>query len=134
MIKITFPDGNAKEYEQGITIEGIAGDISSSLKKQSVAGYVNGELYDLNRPIEEDSAIEIITKKDQRAFEVLNHSAAHLMAQAVKRLFPDAKFGVGPAIREGFYYDIDTKEAIREEDLPKIENMMRRIVKEQQSM
>ncbi len=134
MIKITFPDGTSKEYERGISIEQIAGDISSSLKKQSVAGYVNGDLYDLNRPIEEDASVEIITRKDQKAFEVLNHSAAHLMAQAVKRLYPDAKFGVGPAIREGFYYDIDTKEPIREEDLLKIENMMRRIVKEQQSM
>lgn len=134
MIKITFLDGTSKEYERGISIEQIAGDISSSLKKQSVAGYVNGDLYDLNRPIEEDASVEIITRKDQKAFEVLNHSAAHLMAQAVKRLYPDAKFGVGPAIREGFYYDIDTKEPIREEDLLKIENMMRRIVKEQQSM
>lgn len=134
MIKITFPDGTSKEYERGISIEQIAGDISSSLKKQSVAGYVNGDLYDLNRPIEEDASVEIITRKDQKAFEVLNHSTAHLMAQAVKRLYPDAKFGVGPAIREGFYYDIDTKEPIREEDLLKIENMMRRIVKEQQSM
>jgi len=134
MIKITFPDGSVKDYEQGISIEGIAGDISSSLKKKSVAGYVNGDLYDLNRPITEDASVEIITKNDQKAFEVLNHSAAHLLAQAVKRLYPDAKFGVGPAIREGFYYDIDTEETIREEDLPKIENMMRRIVKEQQSM
>jgi len=134
MIKITFPDGSVKDYEKGITIEGIAGDISSSLKKKSVAGYVNGDLYDLNRPIEEDASVEIITKNDQKAFEVLNHSAAHLLAQAVKRLYPDAKFGVGPAIREGFYYDIDTEKTIREEDLPKIEQMMRRIVKEQQSM
>jgi threonyl-tRNA synthetase len=134
MIKITFPDGSVKDYEQGISIEGIAGDISSSLKKKSVAGYVNGDLYDLNRPITEDASVEIITKNDQKAFEVLNHSAAHLLAQAVKRLYPDAKFGVGPAIREGFYYDIDTEETIREEDLLKIENMMRRIVKEQQSM
>lgn len=134
MIKITFPDGTSKAFEHGVSVEDIAGDISSSLKKQSVGGYVNGDLYDLNRPIEEDASVEIITKKDQKAFEVLNHSAAHLMAQAVKRLYPDAKFGVGPAIREGFYYDIDTKEPIREEDLLKIENMMRRIVKEQQSM
>jgi threonyl-tRNA synthetase len=134
MIKITFPDGSVKDYQKGISIEGIAGDISSSLKKKSVAGYVNGDLYDLNRPITEDASVEIITKNDQKAFEVLNHSAAHLLAQAVKRLYPDAKFGVGPAIREGFYYDIDTEETIREEDLLKIENMMRRIVKEQQSM
>lgn len=131
MIQITFPDGSKKAFEQGITVEDIAKDISKSLAKISVAGYVNGDLYDLNRPIEEDADIEIITKKDEQAFDVLNHSAAHLMAQAVKRLYPNATFGVGPAIREGFYYDIDAGETLKEEDLPKIENMMRRIVKEQ---
>ncbi|MBN2605405.1 MAG: threonine--tRNA ligase [Bacilli bacterium] len=131
MIKILFPDGSAKEFEKGISIEEIAGSISSGLKKQSVAGYVNGELFDLNRPIQEDAEIRIITKKDKEAFEILNHSAAHLLAQAVKRLYPNAKFGVGPAIREGFYYDIDAGEPIREEDLEKIEKMMKRISQEQ---
>jgi threonyl-tRNA synthetase len=131
MITITFPDQSKKEFEQGITIEGIAGSISSSLKKISVAGYVNGELYDLNRPIESDAEIRIITKKDKEAFDILNHSAAHLLAQAVKRLYPNAKFGVGPAIREGFYYDIDAGETIKEEDLEKIEKMMKRISQEQ---
>lgn len=131
MIKITFPDGTKKDFEKGITIEGIAGSISSGLKKQSVAGYVDGELYDLNRPILKDGTIKIITKKDQEAFSVLNHSAAHLLAQAVKRLYPNAKFGVGPDIREGFYYDIDAGEVIKEEDLIKIEKMMKRISQEQ---
>ena len=131
MINITFPDGNVKPFEQGISIEGIAGSISSGLRKASVAGYVNGQLYDLNRPILEDAEIRIVTKKDQESFEVLNHSAAHLLAQAVKRLYPNAKFGVGPAIREGFYYDIDVGETIKEEDLVKIEKMMKRISQEQ---
>ncbi len=131
MIFITFPDGSKREFQNGITIEEIAGSISSSLKKISVAGYVNGELYDLNRPILEDAEIRIVTKKDREAFEVLNHSAAHLLAQAVKRLYPNAKFGVGPAIREGFYYDIDAGEMLREEDLIKIEKMMKRIAQEQ---
>ncbi len=131
MIKLTFPDGSVKEYKKGITIEEIAASISSGLKKQSVAGYVNDELYDLNRPILIDSSINIITKKDQVAFDVLNHSAAHLLAQAVKRLYPNAKFGVGPNIREGFYYDIDAGEQIKEEDLIKIEKMMKRISQEQ---
>jgi len=131
MIKITFPDGLIKEFEKGISIEGIAGSISSGLRKQSVAGYVDGELYDLNRPILHDGTIKIITKKDQEAFSVLNHSAAHLLAQAVKRLYPNAKFGVGPDIREGFYYDIDAGEVIKEEDLIKIEKMMKRISQEQ---
>lgn len=131
MIKITFPDGSIKEFEKGISIEGIAGSISSGLKKQSVAGYVDGELYDLNRPILNDGTIKIITKKDQEAFSVLNHSAAHLLAQAVKRLYPNAKFGVGPDIREGFYYDIDAGEVLKEDDLVKIEKMMKRISQEQ---
>ena len=131
MINITFPDGNKKEFEAGVSIEQIAGSISSSLRKVSVAGVVNGETFDLNRPINEDAEIRIITKKDRESFEVLNHSAAHLMAQAVKRLFPDAKFGVGPAIREGFYYDIDAGVQLREEDLIKIEKMMKRISQEQ---
>lgn len=131
MIKITFPDGSVKEFEQGVNIEAIAGSISSSLRKVSVAGVVNGEVYDLNRPINNDSEVRIITKKDKDAFEVLNHSAAHLLAQAVKRLYPDAKFGVGPAIREGFYYDIDAGVQLREEDLVSIEKMMKRISQEQ---
>ena len=131
MIKIKFPDGSVKEFDKGITIEGIASSISSGLKKQSVAGYVNDELYDLNRPIIEDATVTIITKKDQVAFDILNHSAAHLMAQAVKRLFPNALFGVGPNIREGFYYDIDAGTQIKEEDLAKIEKMMKRISQEQ---
>ncbi|MCK5388254.1 MAG: threonine--tRNA ligase, partial [Candidatus Izimaplasma sp.] len=131
MIKIKFPDGSVKEFDKGITIEGIASSISSGLRKQSVAGYVNDELYDLNRPIIEDATVTIITKKDQVAFDILNHSAAHLMAQAVKRLFPNALFGVGPNIREGFYYDIDAGTQIKEEDLAKIEKMMKRISQEQ---
>ncbi len=131
MINIKFPDGSVKEFNEGVSIEEIASSISSGLKKQSVAGYVNDELFDLNRPILEDASVTIITKKDQAAFDVLNHSAAHLMAQAVKRLYPNAKFGVGPNIREGFYYDIDAGEQIREEDLAKIEKMMKRISQEQ---
>ncbi|MFK5882741.1 MAG: threonine--tRNA ligase [Candidatus Izemoplasma sp.] len=131
MINITFPDKSVKEFESGVSIEEIAASISSSLRKISVAGFVNGELFDLNRPIEKDSSIQIITKKDKEAFSVLNHSAAHLLAQAVKRLFPDAKFGVGPDIREGFYYDIDAGVQIKEEDLKRIEKEMIRISNQQ---
>jgi len=134
MIEITFPDGNKKSYEKGVTPEEIAGSIASGLKKKSVAAFVNDELYDLNRPIEEDAKVELITKDNEKALEVLNHSTAHLLAQAVKRLYPDARFGVGPAIDEGFYYDIATKHTIKEEDLPKIEQEMRRIVKSQEEM
>jgi threonyl-tRNA synthetase len=118
MITITFPDGSKREFESGITPEAIAGSISSGLKKNAVAAFVNQELYDYNRPIEYDASIELVTKDHPKAFEVLNHSSAHLMAQAVKALFPNASFGVGPAIEEGFYYDINTNgEPVREEDL-----------------
>lgn len=130
-IKIIFPDGNTKMFTTGVSINDIAGSISSSLKKKAVAGSVNGETYDLNRPIEVDAQIEIITEDDPRAFAILNHSAAHLLAQAVKRLFPTAQFGVGPAIDEGFYYDIDSGETkITEFDLPKIMKEMKKIVAE----
>jgi threonyl-tRNA synthetase len=126
MITITFPDGSKREFESGITPEAIAGSISSGLKKNAVAAFVNQELYDYNRPIENDASIELITKDHPKAFEVLNHSSAHLMAQAVKALFPNASFGVGPAIEEGFYYDINTNgEPVREEDLARIESQMR---------
>ncbi len=129
MIKITFPDGNIKEFEKNVTVEKIAGSISSGLKKASVAGYVNGELYDLNRPILADGKIKIVTKKDQEAFSVLNHSSAHLLAQAIKNLFPKSTFGVGPDIKEGFYYDVNTNgEPIKEEDLKRLEKEMSRIV------
>ena len=134
MIEITFPDGNTKSYEPGITPEEVAGSLAPALKKKTVAAYVNEELYDLNRPIEEDASINLVTKDNEEALEVLRHSAAHLLAQAVKRLYPDASFGVGPAIKDGFYYDIATEHIIKEEDLPKIEDEMRRIVKEQETM
>ena len=128
MIKITFPDGNSKEFESGVTVEEIAGSISSGLKKSSIAGVINDELYDLNRPILNDGTLRIITKKDDEAFSILNHSTAHLMAQAIKNLFPKSTFGVGPDIEEGFYYDVNTNdEPIREEDLVRIEKEMNRL-------
>ena len=134
MIEITFPDGNKQSYDEGVTPRNVAGSIASGLKKKTVAAYVDGALYDLNRPIFDDAEIELITKDDNKALEVLNHSTAHLMAQAIKRLYPDAQFGVGPAINEGFYYDVSTSHTITNEDLPKIEQTMKRIVKEQEEI
>ncbi|ERJ11488.1 threonine--tRNA ligase [Haloplasma contractile] len=127
MIKITFPDGNIKEFEQGVTVEDIAQSISPGLRKKSAAGLINGELYDFNRPIMEDATIEILTHGSEKAFYVLNHSSAHLLAHAVQRLFPGAKLGVGPAIEEGFYYDIDSEIPITDADLPRIEKEMKKI-------
>lgn len=129
-VKIKFPDGNEKEFDSGITAEEIAGSISPGLKKASVAARVNGEMYDLTRPIVDDANLELFTDKSDESLEVLRHSTAHLMAQALKRLYGDVKFGVGPVIEEGFYYDFDMDERISSEDLPKIEKEMQRIIDE----
>ena len=94
MIKITFPDGSIKEYEKGITTIEIAKLISPGLAKKTVAGKINGEVVEANRAINNDATFEIITKDNPIAFEILNHSTAHLMAQAIKRLYPNAKFGI----------------------------------------
>ncbi|GEN45868.1 threonine--tRNA ligase [Alkalibacillus haloalkaliphilus] len=131
LIQITFPDGNAKEFPKGTTTEDIAGSISSGLKKQSLAGKFNGEMVDLQAELHEDGEIQIITYRDDEGLEVLRHSTAHLMAQAVKRLYgSDIRLGVGPVIEGGFYYDIDMEETITPEDLPKIEKEMKKIVDE----
>ncbi|KKK38316.1 threonyl-tRNA synthase [Mesobacillus campisalis] len=129
-IKISFPDGAVKEFSAGTTIEDIAASISPGLKKKAIAGKVNGEMYDLRRPIEGDAAIEIVTQGSEEALEVLRHSTAHLMAQAIKRLYKDVKLGVGPVIEGGFYYDIDMEQSLSPEDLPAIEKEMAKIVNE----
>jgi threonyl-tRNA synthetase len=130
VVKITFPDGAVKEFPSGTTTEDIAGSISSGLKKKALAGKLNGEMYDLRRPIEEDGAIEIITQDQPEALEILRHSSAHLMAQAIKRLYKDVKLGVGPVIESGFYYDIDMPQSLTPEDLPLIEKEMKKIINE----
>ena len=130
MVVITFPDGNTKEFEQGITGEEIAQSISPGLRKSSLAVKLDGEFYDLKRPINEDASIDIITYRDQDGIDIMRHSTAHLMAQAIKRLYKDVQFGVGPVIEEGFYYDLDMEHAITPEDLPKIEKEMQRIIDE----
>ncbi|EOS8039572.1 threonine--tRNA ligase [Enterococcus hirae] len=131
MIKITFPDGAVKEFDAGITTAEIAAGISKSLAKKALAGKVNGQLIDLNRGIEEDASIEIVTPDHEDALALVRHSTAHLMAQAMRRLYPNIHFGVGPAIDSGFYYDTDNGEnQISAEDLPAIEAEMMKIVKE----
>ncbi|WP_285765623.1 threonine--tRNA ligase [Peribacillus sp. SI8-4] len=130
LLKISFPDGAVKEFAKGTTTEDIAASISPGLRKKSIAGKFNGQLYDLKRPILEDGTIEIVTQDAPDALEVLRHSTAHLMAQAIKRLYKHAKFGVGPVIEGGFYYDIDLEESLTPEDLPLIEKEMKKIVNE----
>jgi threonyl-tRNA synthetase len=130
MIRITFPDGAVKEFPKGTTTEDIAASISPGLKKKAIAGKLNDRFIDLRTPIQEDGAISIITQDMPEALDILRHSTAHLMAQAIKRLYKNVKLGVGPVIENGFYYDIDMEHSLTPEDLPKIEQEMRKIVKE----
>lgn len=126
MINIKFPDGSVKSYKKGITPLEIAESIAKSLAKASLAASFNGQYIELNRKLESDGLLELITEKDKRSIDILNHSTAHLMAQAIIALYPNAKFGVGPAIEEGFYYDVDFGEdVINDESLVEIENKMR---------
>lgn len=130
MIQLTFPDGAVKAFEQGSTTEDVAASISPGLRKNAIAGKLNGELIDFTRPIETDGTIEIVTPDSPEALHILRHSTAHLLAHAVHRLFPETKFGVGPVIENGFYYDMDAVDAITAEDLEKIEKEMKKIVAE----
>ncbi|WEV60447.1 threonine--tRNA ligase [Streptococcaceae bacterium ESL0729] len=131
MVKITFPDGASREYQSGVTTYEIAESISKSLAKKTLAGKLNGQLIDWDRPITEDGSLEIVTPDHEAALPLLRHSAAHLFAQAARRLFPNIKLGVGPAIQDGFYYDTDNAEGqITNEDLPRIQEEMMKIVKE----
>lgn len=130
VVKITFPDGAVKEFPKGTTTEDIAGSISPGLKKKSIAGKLNGALIDLRTEIHEDGEIAIVTQDSDEALEIMRHSTAHLMAQAIKRLYKDVKLGVGPVIENGFYYDIDMEKSLTPEDLPAIEKEMKKIVNE----
>ncbi|MFB7814343.1 MULTISPECIES: threonine--tRNA ligase [Paenibacillus] len=132
MIKLTFPDGSVKEYAPGTTVEQVAESISTGLKKNAVIGVVNGRQVDLNAPIEEDAELKIVTLDSEEGVEVLRHSTAHLMAQAIKRLYGEraVKLGIGPVIEDGFYYDIDIENPLTPEDLTKIEKEMAKIVQE----
>ena len=124
MIKLTFPDGSVKEFEKGVNGVDVVKSISESLYKKTLFMVLNDEVEDLNRVINEDASIKFLTSSDD-VFHYINHSCAHLMAEAVKELYPHALFGVGPAIEEGFYYDMDLGEdKLTDQDLLKIEKVM----------
>lgn len=129
-ISIQFPDGKQQLFTQGVTLTDIAQIISPALRKKAIAGSVNGTIIDLTRPILEDAQIKLFDASSKEGIEVIRHSTAHLLAQAMKRLYPEAKFGVGPVIENGFYYDIDLAQSLVPSDLQKIEKMMQRIVQE----
>lgn len=129
-IKIIFPDGSIKEFPKGITGEGIASSISNRLLENALAIKINGKIKELYTPIIEDAEIKILTFDDEEGKEVYWHSSSHLMAHAIEKLFPGAKFGVGPAIENGFYYDVDVNRKITNEDLELIEKKMYELAKE----
>ena len=131
-VEIKLPDGALRSYDPGATIEDVAGSISSGLKKNAVAGKLDGKVVDLNTPVTDGSLVEIVTLDSADGLEVYRHSTAHLMAQAIKRIYGDkaVKLGIGPVIEDGFYYDIDMEQSITPEDLEKIEKEMERIIKE----
>ena len=128
-MKITLKDGSVKEYESKKSIIDIAKDISEGLARNVVAGEVNGVMHDLRDELEADCELNLITLKDREALSVIRHSASHVLAEAVKRVFPDAKLAIGPSIAEGFYYDFD-HEPFSREDLDKLEAEMKKIIKE----
>ena len=129
-MKITFPDKSVKVFEKGVTPFEIAKSISEGLSNMAIGAIFNDEYISVDLPLKEDGEIAILTKRDERSLKVLNHSAAHLMAEAIRSLYPHALFGVGPAIEEGFYYDVDFgDDVLREDDLIKIEDEMRRLAK-----
>lgn len=130
MIKISLKDGTIKEYAKGITILEVAKDLSEGLARVACAGLVDGQLVDLRTALGEDCDLEILTFNDPKGKWAFRHTAAHILAQAVKRLYPQAKLAIGPAIEDGFYYDFDVEKPFIEEDFEKIEAEMKKIVKE----
>lgn len=129
MIKITFPDGSVREFEKGTTSMQVAESISSRLAQDVLAAKVNGEVWDLTRPIDTDATIELLKWEDEDGKHAYWHSSAHLMAEAVQILYPHAKFGIGPAIENGFYYDIDFGDTpVKDADFHKIEAKMMELI------
>ncbi len=127
MIQITLPDGSQRGYDHAPSVREVAASIGPGLAKAALAGRVDGKLVDLGRAIEHDARLEIITEKSPEALEIVRHSTAHLLAQAVQRLFPGAQVTIGPVIDSGFYYDFAYQRPFTPEDLPRIEDEMRRI-------
>lgn len=129
MIEVTLPDGSKREFDAQVTVGDVAASIGAGLARAALAGKVNGKLVDLSTPITENSTVAIITDKDPEGLEIIRHSTSHLMAQAVKELFPDAQVTIGPVIENAFYYDFSMPHSLTLEDLPKIEKKMDEIVK-----
>jgi len=122
MINITLPDGSVRQYAEGISASDVAKSISEGLARKVLAAEVNGEVWDSSRPINSDATLRLLTWDDKGAKSTFWHSSAHLMAEALESLYPGVKFGIGPPIEHGFYYDVDLGDkAMSEEDLAKID-------------
>ncbi|NLM43186.1 MAG: threonine--tRNA ligase [Clostridiales bacterium] len=130
MIKITLKDGSVREYEKGIKVKEVVASIGSGLLKAALAAKVNGKICELNNSIHEDSTLEVLTFDNEEGRLALRHTSAHILAQAVKRLYPNVKLAIGPAIENGFYYDFDSEKAFTEADLEIIQKEMEKIIKE----
>jgi threonyl-tRNA synthetase len=130
MISVTLPDGSQRQFDNPVSIFDVASDIGTGLAKAALAGKVNGELVDTSYVIDHDAEVAIITGRDEEGLEVIRHSTSHLMAQAVKQLFPEAQVTIGPVIDDGFYYDFSYKEGFTPDDLTKIEKRMQELVKQ----
>ncbi|WP_308512705.1 threonine--tRNA ligase [uncultured Turicimonas sp.] len=129
MISITLPDGSKKEFEGPVTVKEVAASIGAGLAKAAIAGKVNGKLVDTSYPITEDATLSIVTDKDPEGLDIIRHSTSHLMAQAVKEIFPGSQVTIGPVIENGFYYDFSLPRPLTMEDLPVIEKKMDELVK-----
>lgn len=134
MIKVTLKDGSVKEFEKGVSVLDIAKGISEGLARNAFCGLVNGEVVDLRHKVNEDAEVGICTFDSKEGKDALRHTASHVLAYAVKRLFPDVKIAIGPAIEDGFYYDFDKEGSFSTEDLAKIEAEMKKIIKENPSI
>ena len=129
-MKITLKDGSVKEYAQAMSVIDIAKDLSEGLARVACAGEVNGEVVDLRTVLEQDCELNILTAKDEKGLAALRHTASHVMAQAVKRLYPNTKLAIGPSIADGFYYDMEFETPLTSDDFGKIEAEMKKIIKE----
>ena len=124
-MKITLKDGSVKEYAQAMSVIDVAKDLSEGLARVACAGEVNGEVVDLRTVLEQDCELNILTAKDEKGLAALRHTASHVMAQAVKRLYPNTKLAIGPSIADGFYYDMEFEAPLTSDDFGKIEAEMK---------
>ena len=129
-LTIKFPDGAEKQYAEPMSAMDVAKSISNKLAKKALAAKVNGKVVDLATVLDGEVELQILTFDDEEGKNVFWHSSAHVMAQAIKRLYPDTQFGIGPAIKEGFYYDVDSEHTFVPEDVEKIQNEMLKIAAE----